>query len=204
MEAKTMATASTLRSPVSIGSDQKEPPAANVLVTFASKHGSTAEVGKRIALALVEAGVQAEGLPVGQVGDIAGYDAFVIGSSVYFGQWMRDAVRFVDQNRARFAKSSVWLFSVGPLGDQARTDPAEVAGLAASVNANGHHLFAGALDLHKLTFPERLIAKGVKAPTGDFRDWNEIDSWSATIASNLCDRQNLRRMQSARREPPQI
>jgi len=33
--------------------------------------------------------------------------------------------------------------------------------------------------------PERVIVKGVKAPTGDFRDWNEIDSWAAGIASRL-------------------
>jgi menaquinone-dependent protoporphyrinogen oxidase len=48
-----------------------------------------------------------------------------------------------------------------------------------------HHLFSGALDLHRLSLAERVIVKGVKAPTGDFRDWNEIDSWAAGIASRL-------------------
>jgi menaquinone-dependent protoporphyrinogen oxidase len=157
----------------------------NVLVTYASKHGSTAEVAKRIALVLVEAGVPADVLPVHLVGDIAAYNAVVIGGSVYFGRWMSDAVTFVEENRATLAKSSVWMFSVGPLGDQARTEPAEVAGLAASVNAIEQHVFTGALDLHKLNLAERLIVKGVKSPIGDFRNWNDIDSWAGTIARDI-------------------
>jgi menaquinone-dependent protoporphyrinogen oxidase len=154
----------------------------NVLVAYASKHGSTAEVAERIALAVIKQGVGAEALPVGDVGDIANYDALVIGSSVYYSRWTREAVAFVERNRARLAGRSVWLFSVGPLGDQPRTDPTDVAGFMESLNAIDHHLFAGALDPHRLSFPERVIVKGVKAPTGDFRDWNEIDSWAASVA----------------------
>jgi menaquinone-dependent protoporphyrinogen oxidase len=156
-----------------------------VLVTYASKHGSTTEVGQRIAAAILKTGVDADALPVRDVGDVARYDAVVMGSSVYFGRWMREAVAFVERNRTRLAGRPIWLFSVGPLGDQPRTDPADVAGLAASLDAVEHHLFTGALDLHRLSFPERVIVKGVKAPTGDFRDWSEIDSWAASIARVL-------------------
>jgi len=156
-----------------------------VLVTHASRHGSTAEVADRIARALIAGGVQANAQPVNHVGDIAGYDGVVIGSSVYFGRWTRDAVAFVERNRTGLAGCHVWLFSVGPLGDQPRTDPADVAEFAMSLNAVGHHLFTGALDLHRLSFPERVIVKGVKAPIGDFRDWDEIDASAATIARHL-------------------
>jgi menaquinone-dependent protoporphyrinogen oxidase len=156
-----------------------------VLVAYASKHGSTTEVARRIAAALIENGVDAKALRVDDVVDTAGYDAVVIGSSVYFGRWMREAVALAERNRARLAGRPIWLFSVGPLGDQARTDPAEIEGLAASLGAVEHHLFSGALDLHRLSLAERVIVKGVKAPTGDFRDWNEIDSWAAGIASRL-------------------
>ncbi len=156
-----------------------------VLVAYASKHGSTTEVGRRIAAALIENGVDAKALPVNDVVDIASYDAVVIGSSVYFGRWMREAVALVERNRAQLACRPIWLFSVGPLGDQARAEPAEVESLATSLDAIEHRLLAGALDLHKLSFPERVIVKGVKAPTGDFRDWKEIDSWAATIAHHM-------------------
>ncbi len=156
-----------------------------ILVTYASKHGSTAEVGERIALALIERGIEADALRVQDVGDITRYDGVVIGSSVYFGRWTHDAVIFVERSRARLALRLVWLFSVGPLGDQPRTDPAEVAQFVRSLKAVDHHLFSGALDPHGLSFPERVIMKGVKAPTGDFRDWDEINSWAATIAQQV-------------------
>jgi menaquinone-dependent protoporphyrinogen oxidase len=157
----------------------------HVLVTYASKHGSTAQVAKRIALALVGSGVKADVLPVRDVGDIGRYEAVVLGSSVYFGKWAAEAVGFADHNRTTLAKRPVWLFSVGPLGEQPRSDPAEVARIMMSIKAVDHHLFAGALNVSGLSFLERVIVKGVKAPTGDFRDWNEIDSWATTIARQL-------------------
>jgi len=54
-----------------------------------------------------------------------------------------------------------------------------------STKAIGHHVFAGALNVRELSLVERIILKGVKAPTGDFRDWGEIDSWGTTIARHL-------------------
>src|ERR1700716_3125045 len=156
-----------------------------VLVTYASKHGSTAQVAERISLALIETGIEAEVIPVGDVGFVGGYDAVVLGSSVYFGKWMAEAVRFADQNRTDLAGRPVWLFSVGPLVTQPRPDPAERVLLKASIKAVDHHLFAGALKVAELSFVERVIVKGVKAPAGDFRDWNEIASWGAKIAQHL-------------------
>ena len=156
-----------------------------VLVTYASRHGSTAQVAERIALTLVGSGVKVDVLPVRDVGDVAGYEAVVLGSSVYFGKWAAEAVRFVHHNRAALAERSVWLFSVGPLGDQPRSDPAEIARLATSIKAADHHLFAGALNVSELSLLERVIVKGVKAPAGDFRDWSAIDSWGTTIAREL-------------------
>lgn len=156
-----------------------------VLVTFASKHGSTAQVAERIAHALLGSGAKVDVLPVREVDDVARYEAVVLGSSVYFGKWATEAIRFVDHNRTALAERSVWLFSVGPLGDQPRSDPAEVSCLAALIKAEDHHLFAGALNVSELSLLERVIAKGVKAPAGDFRDWSEIDSWGMTIARQL-------------------
>jgi menaquinone-dependent protoporphyrinogen oxidase len=156
-----------------------------VLVTYATKHGSTAQVAERIALALARSGASVDVLPVSDVGDIAGYEAVVVGSSVYFGKWATEAVRFVAHNRTELAERSVWLFSVGPLGDQPRSDPAEIAQLRMWTKAVDHRLFAGALNVSELTFIERVIVKGVKAPAGDFRDWSEIESWGTAIARQL-------------------
>ncbi len=41
------------------------------------------------------------------------------------------------------------------------------------------------LDTQKLSLPEKLVVKGIKAPIGDFRDWEAITAWAATIAEAL-------------------
>jgi menaquinone-dependent protoporphyrinogen oxidase len=46
-------------------------------------------------------------------------------------------------------------------------------------------LFHGDIDMSKLNFAEKLILRGVKAPTGDFRDWNAITAWAIQIAEAL-------------------
>ena len=46
-------------------------------------------------------------------------------------------------------------------------------------------LFQGAVDTNNLGFFGRLAIKNVKAPVGDFRDWNAITVWAASIAKKL-------------------
>jgi deazaflavin-dependent oxidoreductase (nitroreductase family) len=49
-------------------------------------------------------------------GDIIRYDADAIGSAVYFGSWLKEAVACVRDNQAIFKQRPPWLFSSGPLG----------------------------------------------------------------------------------------
>ena len=108
-----------------------------------------------------------------------------MGSSIYIGRWMKAAREFVERVRPALAGRRVWLFSSGPLGDQAGIDPPEIAKLAASLKVVEHRLFAGALRKERMSLVERALVKGVKAPYGDFRNWTEIDSWAASIAHHL-------------------
>jgi menaquinone-dependent protoporphyrinogen oxidase len=57
------------------------------------------------------------------------------------------------------------------------------------VNPREHRIFFGALDRSivdgsALGFAERLIAKTM-VPEGDYRDWEAIESWAASIAREL-------------------
>jgi menaquinone-dependent protoporphyrinogen oxidase len=49
---------------------------------------------------LTEVGHEAQARPVTAVTDLAGYQAFVIGSAVYFGNWLEDGTEFVRRNYA--------------------------------------------------------------------------------------------------------
>jgi menaquinone-dependent protoporphyrinogen oxidase len=46
-------------------------------------------------------------------------------------------------------------------------------------------IFHGMLNMKKVSLVERLVIKGIKAPVGDFRDWDAIKSWAAAIAGAL-------------------
>ena len=79
----------------------------SVLVVYASKHGAT----RGIAAGLRTAGCQADVRPVQDAGDLAAYDAFVIGSAAYEFHWRKEATEFVRRNREVLAARPVWLFS---------------------------------------------------------------------------------------------
>ena len=156
-----------------------------VLVTYASKHGSTKEIAERIAGDLTREGKESRAVPVEEVADLGPYEATVIGSAIYYGAWAKPAAAFVRANAATLAARPVWLFSSGPLGETPPQDPKELPELEGAVHPRGHRVFAGSLDRAKLSLAERVVAKGVKAPMGDFRDWDEIDAWAREIAGSL-------------------
>jgi len=66
-----------------------------VLVAYATRAGSTAEVAERIAQRLCLGGLSAEARPVDEVTVVAGYDAAVLGSGTYYGGWLSPMTGFV-------------------------------------------------------------------------------------------------------------
>lgn len=159
-----------------------------IVVAYASKHGATAKIARHIASSLDDEGREAEVRSVTEIDDLGTPDAVVIGSAVYAGSWRKEAVEFVDAHADELARLPVWLFSSGPLGDQVVDDeeqPKQLAEIRARISPRGHRMFFGALDISTLSFGERMIVKAVKAPEGDFRDWDAIREWANEIARDL-------------------
>jgi len=157
------------------------------LVTWASKHGSTADIGYAVGRVLRERGVTVVLAPIDSADMDEDYDAYVIGSAVYAGHWMKHAKQFVQEHRERLINAPVWLFSSVPIGKPPRPEeaPVDVAELFANTAPREHKIFAGKLDKDQLTFPEKAIVMALHAPFGDFRDWDEIHGWAAEIANSL-------------------
>ena len=104
------------------------------------------------------------------------------------GRWLKEATDFARRHREQLTARPLWLFSSGPLGTDVVDDeeqPKELAELRETLEPRGHRLFDGALTRDALGFGERMIMKAVKAPEGDFRDWDDIRAWAATIADEL-------------------
>jgi len=163
-----------------------------VLVAYATKYGSTAEIAARIMEVLQRAGYQTEMLPVERVGDLAPYQAVVLGSAVYAGQWRKEAAAFLEANEKMLVDRDVWFFSSGPTGEG---DPVQLMNgwrfpeglrpIADRIQPRDFAFFHGVLDMKKLNLGEKLLVKGIKAPLGDFRDWEAITAWANSIAEEL-------------------
>ena len=160
----------------------------NVLVTAASRHGATQEIAEAIGRTLSDRGVTAFVVPIADVSELDGYDAVVLGSAVYMGQWLESARDFVEQHSETLASRPTWLFSSGPIGDPPRPKEPEAVDVGAIVSrtqTKEHHLFAGKLDKSKLGFGERAVMLAFRAVEGDYRDWSEIEAWASDIAEGL-------------------
>jgi menaquinone-dependent protoporphyrinogen oxidase len=163
-----------------------------VLVAFATKYGATAEIAEKIGEVLQQAGLEADVLPAERATDLSAYQAVILGSAVYIGRWRKEAVKFLQANEQTLAEKPVWLFSSGPTGEgdpvellQGWRFPGKLQPIVDRIQPRDIAVFHGAVDVNKLNFIQKWMLKNVKAPVGDFRDWEAITSWARAIADEL-------------------
>jgi menaquinone-dependent protoporphyrinogen oxidase len=180
-------------------------------VVYASRHGGTAGIARRIAEVLRAEGAEVVLADAAGEPDPGGFDAHVIGSGVYIGSWLKEGIGFLERNQSVLATRPVWLFSSGPLPGSSKatdtTDPLElalgpnegpgsgghkrIAALAAVIGPRDHHVFLGAFDPHDppKSLQERVVRLLPTArrilPAGDFREWDAIEAWARGIAAAL-------------------
>lgn len=165
----------------------------NILVTYASKYGSTREIAEKIGEVLCQAGLLADVLPVDSVRYLTPYQAVVLGSAVYVGRWQKEAVEFLTTNEKILASRPIWLFSSGPTGEgdpvelvEGQRLPHALQPVADRIQPRDIAVFHGYINPDKINSIEKWSIKSlVKKPFGDFRDWDAIRSWAKSIAEAL-------------------
>lgn len=157
-----------------------------VLVAYASRCGSTAEVGQAIADQLCQRGAAVDVCSVEEVQDVAAYDTVVLGSAIRMGQWLPAAVQFVERNAATLQARQSAFYTVHMLNAddseasrQARA--AYVEPVHAVMTPQYEAFFTGKMDMSKLSFVDRMVAKMVKSKDEDRRDWPAIRAWGRQI-----------------------
>jgi menaquinone-dependent protoporphyrinogen oxidase len=163
-----------------------------VLVTYATKHGATAEIAEKIGEVLRQEGLPVDVFPVKQVQELAPYTAVILGSAVYIGRWRKEAVKFLEANEQLLAERDVWLFSSGPTGQGDAVEllqgwhfPEGQQPIADRIQPHEIVVFHGALEVNDLNFIEKRMIKMVESPTGDFRDWEGITDWATAVVDTL-------------------
>ena len=157
-----------------------------LLVAYASKHGSTAEIAEAIADEIRLTGIEVDLAEAGDVHDLDGYDGVVLGSAVYMKRWRAPARRLLRRLERDLGQRPLWMFSSGPVGD-AETDPTwcEPTGTlsrAQRMNLRDHVIFGGRVPQDPHNFVERAMLRDTPAEVQDRRDVEQIRAWARDIA----------------------
>ena len=167
-----------------------------ILVTYASRAGSTAEIAETIGKTLCEGGAQVDVMPMNVVMDLSTYRAVVAGSAIRGSKWLPEAIQFTQThqstlNQRPFAMFTVCITLAMKNAENYRAGVADwVAPVRAIVKPLDEGFFAGILDFKKLPFNwdtlmlRLTVALGI-FPRGDHRDWNAIRTWAKGLSSTL-------------------
>lgn len=172
---------------------------SEVLIGYASAHGSTTAVATRIGDRLGAAGFEVDVRPVDEIDSVEGYQAMVLGSAIHNQKWLPPAVDFISAHASELAGRPVWLFSVCSLGEtnsffnervaramrRRRKEPAIVSEVRPGLDPRDHRHFAGAIERSHWSLVGNLFLRLIGGTYGDHRDLPDIDRWADGIAASL-------------------
>ncbi len=163
-----------------------------ILVTYASRAGSTAGVAEAIGRTLGESGEQVDVLPMQEVHDLSPYRAVVAGSAIQNKQWLPEALQFIQIHQAALSQKPFAAFLV--CMTMAMKNAAQYQSFVSDflvpvrsvVKPVSEGLFAGVLDIKKVPSPAdrfkfRLSVLFGVWSEGDHRDWNAIRRWAESL-----------------------
>lgn len=176
--------------------------AGSILITYATRTGSTKGISEFIGKTLSNLGEQVEILPVQSVTDLTAYKAIIVGSAIQSSKLMPDAIEFVKNNRIELAKKpfAVFLVCMTLAMRNGKNYHSFVSSwlepVRSVLNPISEGLFSGTLELHKipslldrLKFRLSILFRVWKE--GDHRDWNEIQRWAEKLKSEIDKKLNI-------------
>jgi len=161
-----------------------------ILVAYASKYGSTGGVADAIGKGLCSKGAAVGVLLMKNVVNLSSYQGVMVGSAIYMGKWLSEAVDFVKENSEVLRQIPVAYFLVCmTLREPTEENRAKVLAYLdpvlkaiPEIKPIGIGAFAGALDYNNLSWLNKKILKSKGTPEGDFRDWKAIRTWAEESA----------------------
>jgi menaquinone-dependent protoporphyrinogen oxidase len=159
--------------------------AVDVLVVYASKHGSTEQVARKVAEKLRDAGYTTRVERARAVKHLDGCRSVVVGGSLYIGRWHHDARTFLRRHRKELRTLPFAVFALGPgestekafAGSRAQLDHALAR--FGDLEPRAVAIFGGVVDPRQFHFPLSRMAER------DLRDWDEIRAWARGLPAEL-------------------
>ncbi|MBN1303453.1 MAG: flavodoxin domain-containing protein [Anaerolineales bacterium] len=156
-----------------------------ILITYASGLGSTIEVAQEIGVTLGNLGFSTDVKPILDHPQLDHYQAILVGSAVRYGNWLPEALEFIETNQQVLRKKTVAVFCVhiSNQGDDAGSRKNRMSYLdpvRAMLSPREEAFFAGKFDRRGAV----LLLPGWIAhlvPTMDRRNWKKIRAWAVSL-----------------------
>jgi menaquinone-dependent protoporphyrinogen oxidase len=169
--------------------------ADTILVAYASRTGTTADISEEIGSVLDQNGLSSVVLPMQQVQDLTPYRAVIAGSAIQSGAWLPEAMSFIETHQSMlkdkpFAAFLVCMTLAMPNKAHHQHVQDWLTPVRTMVPTIREGFFAGQLDISKVpSLKDRLMFRlsvlmGVWSES-DHRDWDKVRTWTEDLVEVL-------------------
>lgn len=169
-----------------------------ILIAYASWTGATHEVADAIAAEYAHRGLVADVRPAGEVKDLAGYDAVILGTGVHAGNLPGPILRFAQENAAALSNMPTAIFLLClTMAEDTPENRATALGYLAPLRAKAPQmtpvdigLFGGAVltegkDFNRQDPIRKMMERNMAKTAPDARNWDSIGAWAGRVAPLL-------------------
>lgn len=164
---------------------------ASVLVTYATRYGSTKEVAEAVAATLAENGLAVDIQPFKNVKSLKNISAVVMGAPLQMFRWHKDAIGFLNRFHKELSMIPVAVFALGPFHDE-ESEWQEVRKELDKELANfpwfapvSINIVGAKYDPATLGFPFNMLPAMKQIPAVDIRNWDAINAWAKELVDKL-------------------